>query len=303
MGYFEDTYGSSLDSMELSLSQETDAMFDTGISTIEQETDDMFATEPVPLAGASGLTPVEPPTDDFQAAWDAEESPGVLDRPPSDPMVAEQLALEGVSQKESNEKREQPPMQIDDDKLRLVEGYETKAYVPQRADGSVFGNSGVTVAGGIDLGQQSQEGLRKMGVSEGMIKKFTPYLGVKKEDAVALLRDNPLVFETEQELADLEVMDSQVKKAYATKVAKRYNKDSKIDFEDLPSGVQTAIVSVNFQHGDKSYEYDFWEQMTSGDFMAGVQNLRTWGDGREYDYQDRRDQEAQWIIDSLRQVG
>lgn len=252
--------------------RETDAMFDTGLSTQEQETDAMFETESVPLATYQTGGTLE----DYSPAPPLEK-PGVLDRPPSD------FSMPGAE-------TTVPPLAIDNDFLVQVEGFETDGYVPQQ-DGQAMGKSGVTIASGLDLGQHDQKSLRSMGIPEGTISKLTPYLGVKQQNAIDLLATRPLELEEEEALE----INRLVKGHYAKAVAKRFNKDSDMDFQDLPSGMQTALVSVNFQYGNAAYGHDFWNQMTSGNFMDAIQNLRTWGS-----YQGRRDQEAQLIIDSLR---
>ena len=44
--------------------------------------------------------------------------------------------------------------------------------------------SGVTIATGVDLGQQTESGLRRMGIAEGTIRKFRPYFGLTGSRAV-----------------------------------------------------------------------------------------------------------------------
>ena len=55
-----------------------------------------------------------------------------------------------------------------------------KAYVPTKRDGSVDGNSGVTVATGIDLG--SKDDAYFEGLDES-IRKLRPHFGKKKAAA------------------------------------------------------------------------------------------------------------------------
>ena len=46
-------------------------------------------------------------------------------------------------------------MQINFDFIKQNEGKAiTKAYIPENKDGSILGQSGVTIASGFDLGQQ-----------------------------------------------------------------------------------------------------------------------------------------------------
>ena len=60
------------------------------------------------------------------------------------------------------------------------------------ACGEPIGASGVTVGTGLDLGQQGEADLRRMGLDGAIISRFRPYLGKKRQDAVAALAAAPL---------------------------------------------------------------------------------------------------------------
>ena len=68
--------------------------------------------------------------------------------------------------------------------IRAREGFTADGYVPMGSDGNVQGQSGVTVGNGVDLGAQSAEKLRALGVDENTIKVLSPYFGKKRQDAV-----------------------------------------------------------------------------------------------------------------------
>ena len=59
-------------------------------------------------------------------------------------------------------------------------------HVPKK-DGSVMGDSGVTVSTGLDLGKQTEESLRNMGLDEALISKLSPFLGKTGQDALDLV--------------------------------------------------------------------------------------------------------------------
>jgi len=62
-------------------------------------------------------------------------------------------------------------------------GVKTKAYIPM--DGNKpAGRSGVTIGRGVDLGQHTATKLRRIGFSEDLIKKFKPFLGKQKGEAL-----------------------------------------------------------------------------------------------------------------------
>src|SRR5581483_5602641 len=77
-------------------------------------------------------------------------------------------------------------------------GLSTQGYIPTRKDGSIIGQSGTTVGAGVDLGQQSIEGLREMGVTEDIITAVSPYLGKQMSVAQAYLAKNPLTLSSSQ---------------------------------------------------------------------------------------------------------
>ncbi len=86
---------------------------------------------------------------------------------------------------------------INGDFIRHREGFTTSGYVPKK-DGDVQGQSGVTVGNGVDLGAQSAEKLRALGVDEDTIKTLSPYFGKKKQDAIDALKAQPLSLSQQQ---------------------------------------------------------------------------------------------------------
>ena len=80
---------------------------------------------------------------------------------------------------------------VDWDFISSLEGTKLKGYIPEEK-GKPIDQSGVTIGSGFDLGQQNEEGLRKIGISEELIKKFKPYLGKKGLEAQQILTNIPL---------------------------------------------------------------------------------------------------------------
>jgi GH24 family phage-related lysozyme (muramidase) len=73
------------------------------------------------------------------------------------------------------------------------------------------------------------------------------------------------------------------------------NKNATIkSFDKLPKEVATVIFSVAWQHGvDTTTGYNFWKQVTTGDWDGAIKNLRDWDStGKPSQTQSRRDQEA-----------
>lgn len=167
----------------------------------------------------------------------------------------------------------------------------TTGYVPD-ATGS---KSGVTIATGFDLGQRAESDLRTLGISETLITKFRPYLGLKGIAAVNFLKDNPLTI-TDDEAKEI---DKKVKEQKVPLLKERYRtateNKSGTKFEDLPAQAQTVIASVAFQYGTLSTRTPkFWAAVTKQDWVEAVKLLRDFGDS----YPTRRGKEAD-LLDQL----
>ena len=166
-------------------------------------------------------------------------------------------------------------------------GCHTEGYIPQA------GQSGVTIGTGIDLGQWDATGLQNMGVNQELIDLFEPYFGLTRDEAEEYLNNNPLTI-TEEQAAELDEIFMQ---NYFQPLIDGYNAASEVNFEDIETEAQTVIASVAYQYGTDlaSATPNFWQQVTTQDWQAGVDNLRDFGD----DYQTRRDIEADLLDDLL----
>ena len=164
-------------------------------------------------------------------------------------------------------------IELDWDFVKQLEGGSVlKGYVPNFKGGG--DHSGVTIAGGFDLGQQSLSGIKAMGLPASLVKKLTPYLGKKLDAAKAFLAKNPLTITR----AEATAIDRAVTNAIAKRVARDFNASSKLRFEDLPSGVQTAIYSVGHQYYSlPDGAPRFFRAITRGDWGATLKELRNFG--------------------------
>ncbi|WP_051258216.1 pesticin C-terminus-like muramidase [Desulfovibrio cuneatus] len=131
-------------------------------------------------------------------------------------------------------------------KLEAFEGKGiAKGYVPCR-NGQVIGVSGVTIATGLDLGQQNATSLAAMGIPAPICTKFAPYLGLKKEAAVQTLAAAPLVL-TPQEVAQV---DGCVHAFYTANTAARFDKKVPMRrFAQQTPEVQAVVVSLEYHLG------------------------------------------------------
>ncbi len=159
-----------------------------------------------------------------------------------------------------------------------------RGYVPM-SQGQAIGNSGVTIASGLDLGQQSKDGLIKMGIPQTVCAVLFPYVGLKRESAITKLSALPLILS--RDAAD--AVDRAVFRSYLVRAEGMFNRmagrttwggDWKLS--DRPKQVQAVVVSLFYQMGESPQKtFGF---LASGDYHAAVAELRDparWG-GKYY---------------------
>lgn len=155
-------------------------------------------------------------------------------------------------------------------------------YVP-------MGISGVTIATGIDLGQQSGKSLGRAGLSANAFVTLLPYLGKRKKDAVMALHGQPLAISKE----DADALDHGMAGYYLDLTLARYDRDAGAgSFASLPWQAQAAIHSILFQRGVGSPKNfpNVWQSFVARnwrDASARLCNASLWED-----YQNRRRQEG-----------
>lgn len=115
--------------------------------------------------------------------------------------------------------------------------------------------SGVTVGTGVDLGQQSPavygKRLRAAGVSEDLIAKLTPYMGLTRSEACRYLRAHPLTLTK----AEADQIDKEMKSYHLAEAMGQYAKETAgIDkapkFGELSPAEQTVLMSRKYQDGN-----------------------------------------------------
>jgi hypothetical protein len=134
----------------------------------------------------------------------------------------------------------------------------TQGYIPCRpgnftgkpnqnpAKYEAIGVSGVTIATGVDLGQTDEDSLRGYGVSESLIRKVSPYLGLTSKRAIYKLYNAPFQISPE-EAAEL---DHHVHAGYLNRYVRPcYEKQSSVKFDELPKQAQAVVFSMCFQLG------------------------------------------------------
>ena len=167
-----------------------------------------------------------------------------------------------------------------------------KGYVPSN-NGVPIAQSGVTIATGCDLGQQTPDGLSKMGVPPTLLSRLAPYCGLRRQDAMIKLSSFPLIIsETEADAIDTAVINS-----YIREVQNRFDQDvARADafliwrFADQPREVQAVLVSLRYQLGFGGFPKT-WAMIVAGNYPGAIAELRDparWG-GK---YMSRRRDEA-----------
>lgn len=168
----------------------------------------------------------------------------------------------------------------------------SKGYVPADKAGVPLGMSGVTVATGFDLGQQSKNCLIVMGLPTALIARLAPYLGARRAEAQYILAREPLTLTREE----VEVIDTAVQGRYIDETAELFGRAA---FEAAPREVQAVAVSLHYQFGVPYRKTSpalgtAWDAMRRGEYVYAAAQLREplgWSAGHRQ-YMKRRQAEA-----------
>lgn len=172
-------------------------------------------------------------------------------------------------------------MTIDWSAIGRFEGNRLDGYVPDAANS----NSGVTIATGVDLGQQTWQSMRAL-PDRVLAIMLRPYLGLRQKSALDMLAANPLRITQRQ----ADSLNSFVRRGAADELRLAYGaSDAACAFDALPDAVQTVIASVHFQYGNLAAKCPhFWATAVAGDWAAMRRELLNFGDH----YPTRRGEEA-----------
>lgn len=156
--------------------------------------------------------------------------------------------------------------------------------------GFIIGASGVTIGTGVDLGQNTAEELRAKGVAENLITKFQPYFRKTTYAAAAALFAKPLTITA----AECEQMDSAVHNWFIKYSERMYNRESRLQFADIPREAQAVIVDLRYQVGSPNRAKGYpklWKMLIAGDWKTAEKELKT-GFHR---YEERRKNEGKLL--------
>jgi len=163
------------------------------------------------------------------------------------------------------------------------EGSESEGYT---LNITKYPNAGVTIANGLDLGQQDEDSLRRMGLTDDLIELFTPYLGLQGADAKAFLEENPLSISPEQKSFVEDKLNEYDYKRFST----FWNSsETYAPWENLKPEQKAVLLSVFRQYGNlPGRTPNFWEYSSTGDWDGVLRELRDFKD----DFGPRRVREA-----------
>lgn len=174
------------------------------------------------------------------------------------------------------------------------EGFSLVGYVPRDHAGAVEGNSGVTVATGVDLGSMNPARLDALSIPDDLKAVLRPYLGAKGEMAVRLVESIALTLTKDE----AEALDAAVLAPFIAALRTLYNRyvlPGLRGWNDLSDRRQTVIASVGWQYGDLPERCPkFWLACVHQDWPAAVAELRSFGDR----YPTRRNAEADLLASS-----
>jgi GH24 family phage-related lysozyme (muramidase) len=153
----------------------------------------------------------------------------------------------------------------------------TRGYIPCQQGtwypggpdkGAILGQSGVSIATGVDLGQQTERGFA--GLPPDLLAKLRLYFGLKKQAAKDALVNQPLVL-TAEEVAQL---DRLIHKRYIDETARMFG----FAFEGAPQQVQAVAVSLHYQFGvlkrqESPALQQAWDAMRHGKYQEAANAL------------------------------
>lgn len=187
-------------------------------------------------------------------------------------------------------------MAIDKNFLIKVEGNKATTYVPMK-DGKPIQQSGVTIGAGVDLGAQTEKGLRDMGVKASTIAALKPFFGKKKDEAVEALDTNGPVTLDDKDLEDL---NTKILNKHKKDVKNWYNKNNTVgnEWDDLTDRQQTVALSVEYNHGKGSLTSHkfFKDYIVAGRWDKAAEELRNYYSSPSNALHSRRIKELQYLV-------
>jgi hypothetical protein len=125
-------------------------------------------------------------------------------------------------------------------------GQKLQGYVPTK-NGVLIDRSGVTIGTKVDLGQMNKEQFNALPISSNLKDKLRPYVGLKGQDALNTLNNNPVSIERNEAVS----LYTASMDPYIPQIADQYNKATKEGtFERLEYRIVAVIIDVVFHPFD-----------------------------------------------------
>lgn len=176
------------------------------------------------------------------------------------------------------EKQLPKALQLNEEKLRQHEGFKTEFYVPTK-NGQAIGASGVTIAGGVDLGAQTEKSLpfllKYVAPEDQDTTKqiLQPFFGKKKDAALEELKNQKSIGNLGLRPDVLEAIQKGVQEEYGTRAINRYyNVTGGNDLAKLKPEEQQVLFEMNYQ-GVKKFN-EVAKALNSGDRQKAITVLK-----------------------------
>ena len=166
-------------------------------------------------------------------------------------------------------------------------------FIGQLEGDSIYGsvpteNSGVTIGMGFDLKEKDTNFLSvKMGLSDSLVEKLSPYIGMSGTNAKKFLEDNPLIL-TDQERM---LINERSKAKYTADIINQYETKTGRVFSELSGKQQTIIASIGYQYGNFDRTPTFLKHLKNNDWNGVTSELLNFKD----DFTTRRHTEEHYL--------
>lgn len=188
---------------------------------------------------------------------------------------------------------------IDFSRVPEFEGTQSlNGYLPMNRDGTVIGNSGITIATGFDIGQHSAQEIKNFHFPKALENKLLPFVSAKIDEAKKLLPLAKQILLTKEE-ADL--VDYKAAKSYINKTSQTWNSrklENTPDFNKLTQAQQTVLYIRTFHQGpgmpDTAVAYNFYHAALKNNWDDAARYLKNYDVKGDW-YKDRVAKEAKLL--------
>jgi hypothetical protein len=175
------------------------------------------------------------------------------------------------------------------DFLLAEEGYTEHGYVPNNG-GEVIGQSGLTVAAGVDIGQMGRSEFNNLPMSVFGREVLLPFVGLRGDEALRMLERH--------RGAKITVADGEAISNYMFNRVINGAKEYWQNFDALPENAQIVLVSLAYNLGLKGSPSTSGK-VASGKFKEAAAELRDPNEWANRELDGRRNREADLLEEIL----